>query len=69
MGAAVSTHSRLKAAGFPDILACNKMGVSTHSRLKAAGLDKRKFNAHELTVSTHSRLKAAGLGRRVACWH
>ena len=35
---AVSTHSRLKAAGFK--IACNVTVwlVSTHSRLKAAGL-------------------------------
>ena len=34
----VSTHSRLKAAGFfPKGIYYLKHGVSTHSRLKAAG--------------------------------
>ena len=39
---AVSTHSRLKAAGPMCIRQYNMGPVSTHSRLKAAGLDKTK---------------------------
>ena len=35
---AVSTHSRLKAAGVSDSDLSKKSKVSTHSRLKAAGL-------------------------------
>ena len=34
---AVSTHSRLKAAGVSDSDLSKKSKVSTHSRLKAAG--------------------------------
>ena len=34
---AVSTHSRLKAAGFDRELGVSELLVSTHSRLKAAG--------------------------------
>ena len=37
VGNAVSTHSRLKAAGYQYLLTCARIGVSTHSRLKAAG--------------------------------
>ena len=33
----VSTHSRLKAAGWLRRCPCQRFGVSTHSRLKAAG--------------------------------
>ena len=33
----VSTHSRLKAAGFEYAEWLNQVAVSTHSRLKAAG--------------------------------
>ena len=33
----VSTHSRLKAAGFQSIQLVRQFFVSTHSRLKAAG--------------------------------
>ena len=57
---AVSTHSRLKAAGFG--LAVDTIGgvVSTHSRLKAAGYNKLKYPQNYI-VSTHSRLKAAGI--------
>ena len=33
----VSTHSRLKAAGAPEVLEYALDAVSTHSRLKAAG--------------------------------
>ena len=33
----VSTHSRPKAAEFPNMLFCAKVDVSTHSRPKAAG--------------------------------
>ena len=36
-GYAVSTHSRLKAAGKLPPLILPKFDVSTHSRLKAAG--------------------------------
>ena len=55
----VSTHSRLKAAGFAVWGFCPHHFVSTHSRLKAAG---RVSSAVILSprVSTHSRLKAAG---------
>ena len=35
----VSTHSRLKAAGFWFVLISTNYRVSTHSRLKAAGLE------------------------------
>ena len=58
----VSTHSRLKAAGFDDIdFAQVQISVSTHSRLKAAGHGRLKNQAVR-QVSTHSRLKAAGGG-------
>ena len=33
----VSTHSRLKAAGFDVMKNWSEIAVSTHSRLKAAG--------------------------------
>ena len=59
---AVSTHSRLKAAGSDDIVAIAATDVSTHSRLKAAGkVGPNRFQA--VKVSTHSRLKAAGVTR------
>ena len=60
---AVSTHSRLKAAGLPcvSVPAPSKV-VSTHSRLKAAGAPILAMLATS-NVSTHSRLKAAGLGQ------
>ena len=35
----VSTHSRLKAAGFGDFFGIHHSSVSTHSRLKAAGAE------------------------------
>ena len=56
---AVSTHSRLKAAGLCHLPKTKLARVSTHSRLKAAGtmLNNAAFLAD---VSTHSRLKAAG---------
>ena len=57
---AVSTHSRLKAAGTPKNKSQNRHTVSTHSRLKAAGYVRKKQKT-ETTVSTHSRLKAAGI--------
>ena len=38
---AVSTHSRLKAAGYPYLLKLTLLDVSTHSRLKAAGPSKQ----------------------------
>ena len=37
VGVTVSTHSRLKAAGFDQFSSRNGKFVSTHSRLKAAG--------------------------------
>ena len=56
---AVSTHSRLKAAGADIAAWLESIRVSTHSRLKAAG--SKTFSKKSLaTVSTHSRLKAAG---------
>ena len=55
----VSTHSRLKAAGFHGDGYINRTGVSTHSRLKAAGSD-HWYDGYIFKVSTHSRLKAAG---------
>ena len=57
----VSTHSRLKAAGFNSTVAhpIRACCVSTHSRLKAAG-SEWCATALRLPVSTHSRLKAAG---------
>ena len=59
----VSTHSRLKAAGFRFRRCVLILCVSTHSRLKAAGA---YFSAVSpvITVSTHSRLKAAGDTRK-----
>ena len=58
-GCAVSTHSRLKAAGQGITLFTLSVMVSTHSRLKAAGIWTLSVsNANN--VSTHSRLKAAG---------
>ena len=55
----VSTHSRLKAAGFASSARRSRIMVSTHSRLKAAGKGIDVFN-YTNAVSTHSRLKAAG---------
>ena len=55
----VSTHSRLKAAGFEIPKSNGEVEVSTHSRLKAAGQSKTKLYRPS-QVSTHSRLKAAG---------
>ena len=56
---AVSTHSRLKAAGFRSSLKMATIQVSTHSRLKAAGNNTAEL-IQPVRVSTHSRLKAAG---------
>ena len=56
---AVSTHSRLKAAGVTLALFDMRTIVSTHSRLKAAGGALAAIVASR-EVSTHSRLKAAG---------
>ena len=58
-GYAVSTHSRLKAAGDADGKRTGIAVVSTHSRLKAAGLHG-SYSKLKVAVSTHSRLKAAG---------
>ena len=55
----VSTHSRLKAAGFIQYHIFCRVAVSTHSRLKAAGA-VHWFDDFLKKVSTHSRLKAAG---------
>ena len=55
----VSTHSRLKAAGYWDVGAAMRAHVSTHSRLKAAGWPIY-YKFKDISVSTHSRLKAAG---------
>ena len=57
--AAVSTHSRLKAAGYEASFKGKHVNVSTHSRLKAAGA-LYELNCPVFVVSTHSRLKAAG---------
>ena len=57
---AVSTHSRLKAAGGGGGTAGRIKHVSTHSRLKAAGW-RLTIRDNRITVSTHSRLKAAGM--------
>ena len=59
----VSTHSRLKAAGYGGRFKCHALRVSTHSRLKAAGYIRANGHITSL-VSTHSRLKAAGLKLR-----
>ena len=56
---AVSTHSRLKAAGLGYYLYYLYYSVSTHSRLKAAGVGVMPSYTIDM-VSTHSRLKAAG---------
>ena len=40
----VSTHSRLKAAGFIGVLFAGGYAVSTHSRLKAAGLARKSLD-------------------------
>ena len=58
-GYEVSTHSRLKAAGYYIYYTNFNGRVSTHSRLKAAGTMPLRF-ANICIVSTHSRLKAAG---------
>ena len=58
-GVSVSTHSRLKAAGWKFCDMRNIIIVSTHSRLKAAGTTSFGFIVFAI-VSTHSRLKAAG---------
>ena len=55
----VSTHSRLKAAGWERYGFGIDGIVSTHSRLKAAGEYGATYGQEDL-VSTHSRLKAAG---------
>ena len=57
--AAVSTHSRPKAAGKANLFVSRCNIVSTHSRPKAAGCScaHRQFLG---MVSTHSRPKAAG---------
>ena len=55
----VSTHSRLKAAGWAGAFKEVSGKVSTHSRLKAAGFVQPSIGANK-PVSTHSRLKAAG---------
>ena len=55
----VSTHSRLKAAGFSLRFTRLYRLVSTHSRLKAAG-GVGLYVYPLVNVSTHSRLKAAG---------
>ena len=57
--ALVSTHSRLKAAGYSWIARLRSGNVSTHSRLKAAGKEETE-ERNQYGVSTHSRLKAAG---------
>ena len=57
--AAVSTHSRPKAAGACLILSPSGETVSTHSRPKAAGISSNRKSCHH-KVSTHSRPKAAG---------
>ena len=62
----VSTHSRLKAAGFHLLRRAVCTGVSTHSRLKAAG-GQRRCPRRRRAVSTHSRLKAAGPGKTWFC--
>ena len=59
----VSTHSRLKAAGFVGLYHPERRIVSTHSRLKAAGSIIVACRVWA-TVSTHSRLKAAGTSCR-----
>ena len=65
---AVSTHSRLKAAGNVPGGFCERAKVSTHSRLKAAGRSAGS-KVPLYVVSTHSRLKAAGREKRrqMAC--
>ena len=57
--AAVSTHSRPKAAGACLILSPSGETVSTHSHPKAAGISSNRKSCHH-KVSTHSRPKAAG---------
>ena len=58
--AAVSTHSRPKAAGTSTVKTASNGNVSTHSRPKAAGPGLISISSGK-TVSTHSRPKAAGL--------
>ena len=62
-GKAVSTHSRLKAAGRRNVYYSAALQVSTHSRLKAAG-GWQAWYGEVSRVSTHSRLKAAGWAAR-----
>ena len=57
----VSTHSRLKAAGYINKAKTATEAVSTHSRPKAAGW-LQLCGRPRLHVSTHSRPKAAGTG-------
>ena len=57
--AAVSTHSRPKAAGTSTVKTASNGNVSTHSRPKAAGPGLISISSGK-TVSTHSRPKAAG---------
>ena len=59
--AAVSTHSRPKAAGAAEAFYAHDLALLfqlTAARRRL--VDAKKFKAHELTVSTHSRPKAAG---------
>ena len=55
----VSTHSRLKAAGYVLIEAASTMCVSTHSRLKAAGAPLKSLALSGFTapISLSSREK------------
>ena len=48
----VSTHSRLKAAGFADPVAEEPELVSTHSRLKAAGMMLLRFKNRYFSFNT-----------------
>ena len=59
VAAAVSTHSRPKAAGNNELIQAKDYIVSTHSRPKAAGTIGISKQNDDL-VSTHSRPKAAG---------
>ena len=61
-GYAVSTHSRPKAAGYPDLFNEEHTRVSTHSRPKAAGPKQKYELAKLLFQHTAARRR---LGKRL----
>ena len=55
----VSTHSRLKAAGFKSVCCC-KLFLSFNTQPPEGGWINIIVTIETVSVSTHSRLKAAG---------